>query len=785
MATKKNEPSQKQQRMVSKKDEPSKGHQGDAAVVASPGPLPEAPPTPKSRVRNSVLKSGPLFLSTKGIGWTSWKKRWFILTQTSLVFFKSDPNAIPQKENEVNLILGGIDLNNSGSVVVKADKKLLTVLFQDGQDGRTFTLKAESSEDLYEWRAAFENALSQASSSPHVLGKNDILGNEKANAVNGSKDPVNNKQPVRSTVLGKPILLALEDVDGAPTFLEKALRFIEEHGTKAEGVLRLAADVEDVKRRIQEYEKGKTEFSREEDPHVIADCIKYVIRELPSCPVPASCCNALLEAYRTLGGDRVNTMREAVLDAFPEPNRRLLQRILMMMQAVASNKTLNRMSSSAVAACMAPLILRPLVSGDCEIENDFKLGDDSSIQLLRAAAAANHAQAIVITLLEEYDKIFGEGYVSPNLYYGTEESGSESESESESEGETESEEATDDDCNDATSGSNAYCDSDYVASGTGSRSGHSINNDLDDDKDSDYSSSSSEPSIADGDLKATKKLSSSLHSSLSENDLQRSEDNQSNKSSAIEAVCEFGHRAKRPTVWGWAIAKKKLSMESIHCPSKEEAEIERIKAEKSDLKKGHTEEIEGNLVYEACLEKQKKTLHGHCQALQNDVTRLAEELHRERDKRTALEAGLTPSQGTVALPNTVNEKIKADIKDIAQAEADINNLNKKVDELWMQLNQLLEQNSVSMNNRSNRHQPNHQEKRKDKPKDIEATFKKSGSKDKYADKVECENKKQEPSLTNKQNINGMHAAEIIARKPLASSNVDKSTIKGEVCSILF
>ncbi|KAB2093259.1 hypothetical protein ES319_A02G084600v1 [Gossypium barbadense] len=70
--------------------------------------------------------------------------------------------------------------------------------------------------------------------------------------------------------------------------------------------------------------------------------------------------------------------------------------------------------------------------------------------------------------------------------------------------------------------------------------------------------------------------------------------------------------------------------------------------------------------------------------------------------------------------------------------------------------------------------------RKDKPKDIEATFKKSGSKDKYADKVECENKKQEPSLTNKQNINGMHAAEIIARKPLASSNVDKSTIKGEM-----
>jgi hypothetical protein len=26
-----------------------------------------------------------------GIGWTSWKKRWFILTRASLVFFRSDP----------------------------------------------------------------------------------------------------------------------------------------------------------------------------------------------------------------------------------------------------------------------------------------------------------------------------------------------------------------------------------------------------------------------------------------------------------------------------------------------------------------------------------------------------------------------------------------------------------------------------------------------------------------------------------------------------------------------
>lgn len=79
----------------------------------------------------------------------------------------------------------------------------------------------------------------------------------------------------------------------------------------------------------------------------------------------------------------------------------------MMMQSVASNKAVNRMGISAVAACMAPLLLRPLLAGDCDLDHDFDVGGDGSVQLLQAAAAANHAQAIVITLLEEYDNIFG------------------------------------------------------------------------------------------------------------------------------------------------------------------------------------------------------------------------------------------------------------------------------------------------------------------------------------------------------------------------------------------
>ncbi|KAL9236967.1 hypothetical protein vseg_011570 [Gypsophila vaccaria] len=67
------------------------------------------------------------------------------------------------------------------------------------------------------------------------------------------------------------------------------------------------------------------------------------------------------------------------------------------------------MTPSAVAACMAPLLLRPLLAGECELDEDFDVNGDNSAQLLAAANAASNAQAIIITLLEEYESIFYDG----------------------------------------------------------------------------------------------------------------------------------------------------------------------------------------------------------------------------------------------------------------------------------------------------------------------------------------------------------------------------------------
>ena len=77
-----------------------------------------------------------------------------------------------------------------------------------------------------------------------------------------------------------------------------------------------------------------------------------------------------------------------------------------MMHTIASHSSENRMNPSAVAACMAPLLLRPLLAGECELEDEFDVNGDSSAQLIAAANAANNAQAIITNLLEEYENIF-------------------------------------------------------------------------------------------------------------------------------------------------------------------------------------------------------------------------------------------------------------------------------------------------------------------------------------------------------------------------------------------
>ncbi|XP_060216118.1 rho GTPase-activating protein 7-like isoform X1 [Lycium barbarum] len=716
---------------------------------------------PRVGTSNTVFKSGPLFISSKGLGWKSWKKRWFILTRTSLVFFKNDPSTLPQRGGEVNLTLGGIDLNNSGSVVVREDKKLLTVLFPDGRDGRAFTLKAETLEDLYGWKTALEHALAQAPSAALVMGHNGIFRNDTSDSIEGSFHQWRDKRPVKSLVVGRPILLALEDIDGGPSFLEKALRFLEKYGTKVEGILRQSADVEEVERRVKEYEQGKTEFVPAEDAHVIGDCIKHVLRELPSSPVPASCCTALLEAYKIDRKEaRVNAMRSAILETFPEPNRRLLQRILKMMHTISSHASENRMTPSAVAACMAPLLLRPLLAGECELEDDFDVSGDNSAQLLAAANAANNAQAIITALLEEYENIFDEDNLhrcsisadSQIVNSGSEESSDDENMDMKDNGFHDAENEVDPDSDD---------DRERVLSGKLSESSGSAASDLYDYKgfggddfdiesprDSRVQGVALKPTVdtqphAASDVPFSEQLERCGNEvdgpcELAGSESQRSmgeilssmdqphgvsgPDSRADKPSS--KLTPSNLNVKRSTFWGRSNARKTPSVESIDSSGEEELAIQRLEITKNDLRHRIAKEARGNAILQASLERRKQALHERRLALEQDVARLQEQLQAERDLRAALEVGLSMSSGQLSGTCGMDSKTRAELEEIALAEADVARLKQKVAELHHQLNQQRQHHYGSLSDACEQFQngPNHNSQLKYFQQDFDTTL---------------------------------------------------------------
>ncbi|KAJ7545838.1 hypothetical protein O6H91_08G012500 [Diphasiastrum complanatum] len=687
---------------------------------------------PRGRGSNLVFKSGPLFISSKGLGWKSWKKRWFILTRTSLVFFKDDPSTHTAKGNEPSVTLGGIDLNNSGSVVIRADKKLLTVLFPDG---RAFTLKADTMDDVEEWKVALERALAAAPNAALVMGHDGIFRNDSIDVFESSVDlGSKERRSVKSLVVGRPILLALEDIDGSPSFLEKALCFIEIYGVKVEGILRQAADVDDVERRVCDYEQGHSQFSPNEDAHVVGDCIKHVLRELPSSPVPTPCCTALIEAYRIEGKDaRIASMHLVVADTFPEPNRRLLQRVLRMMRAVVAHSVENRMTAPAVSACMAPLLLRPLLAGECGLEDDSDLSGDNAAQLLAATAAANNAQAIVTTLVEEYDKIFEDNETqcppSPVMYPNMD--GSESEGLS---GEGTLQTNDEKGFYDAETGLllDPDEDPDRVHSSTLSESSNGGSDVFDykvfEDRESDFESprfpyaSRGKPKVSTNSWSRSVRL----RTSDSVEELDVADVHSSGAPTGNEIWHNAGSDLNAPSVglsgacWGDGInvcaskshepaLRKKHGMilgnssdvtESLDAQTsddmgEEEILIHTLEATRNELRSKIAKEAKGNAILQASLERRKQALQDRRLALEQDVARLQEQLLLERDLRLSLEVGLSTSATQTPSPQKHDLKMQAELEEIAFVEADVARLKQRVTELHIQLNQQRQQQGYS------------------------------------------------------------------------------------------
>ncbi|KAF6155414.1 hypothetical protein GIB67_019940, partial [Kingdonia uniflora] len=161
--------------------------------------------------------------------------------------------------------------------------------------------------------------------------------------------------------------------------------------------------------------------------------------------------------------------------------------------------------------------------------------------------------------------------------------------------------------------------------------------------------------------------------------------------------------AKRSTLSGRNTVRKNLSMESIDSSGEEELAIQRLEITKNELRNRIAKEAKGNAILQASLERRKQALHERRLALEHDVSRLQEQLEAERDLRAALEVGL--SMSCLKMCNSrMDSKTRAELEEIALAEADVAKLKQKVAELHLQLNQQRQHHYGSLSDASDRYQ---------------------------------------------------------------------------------
>ncbi|ONM25824.1 Rho GTPase-activating protein 7 [Zea mays] len=108
---------------------------------------------------------------------------------------------------------------------------------------------------------------------------------------------------------------------------------------------------------------------------------------------------------------------------------------------------------------------------------------------------------------------------------------------------------------------------------------------------------------------------------------------------------------------------------------------------KNDLQVRIAKEARSNAILQASLERRKQALHERRVALEQNVSRLQEQLQAERDLRAALEIGLSMYSSQFSSSHSMDSKTKAELEEIALAEADVARLKQKVAELHLQLNQ--------------------------------------------------------------------------------------------------
>jgi len=180
-------------------------------------------------------------------------------------------------------------------------------------------------------------------------------------------------------------------------FIEKCIDYIEKNALDLEGIFRISGSLNEIQTLKANIDNGEdVDIDKIKDPHVVSGLLKLYLRELPEPLMTFQLYYPFI--YAESCKDPVTRLRyfKALIKELPEENRMLLQRLLTMMKRISENREKNLMSTSNLATCFAPNLLK---------------SDNNSINIEETSIKNN-----VISLLIENEEILFEN--TPQEYKG-------------------------------------------------------------------------------------------------------------------------------------------------------------------------------------------------------------------------------------------------------------------------------------------------------------------------------------------------------------------------------
>eukprot|EP01133_Synstelium_polycarpum_P003744 gene3744-4318_t len=189
--------------------------------------------------------------------------------------------------------------------------------------------------------------------------------------------PMNTPKDTRIFGVPLDIIMDRQKVDPSkiPIFMKHSLKHLFVHALGVEGIFRISGSQADVVAKKTLIDKGDTQFTKEDNPHLVTGLLKQYLRELPEPLCTAELYDLFLASADLIIRNQPLDMLKKTIGMLPINNKNLFQHLFHFLTFVASNSNINLMTASNLGRIFGPNLFWKKETGPVDMQTLTKTSD--------------------------------------------------------------------------------------------------------------------------------------------------------------------------------------------------------------------------------------------------------------------------------------------------------------------------------------------------------------------------------------------------------------------------